>query len=113
MANLLTEPLRDNTVDGASGAASHLRITQTQHVGDVLHIFSHIRKTYRVQWVVLQGGSSPPDLLPSALPSSGSEMNAKPRKSSAKGKMSKKGASLGATSTTAKWTQIEDVESTK
>ncbi|KAK7451136.1 hypothetical protein VKT23_012813 [Stygiomarasmius scandens] len=29
-------------------------------VGDVLHVFSHIKKTYRTQWVVLQGGSSPP-----------------------------------------------------
>lgn len=33
--------------------------------GDVLHIFSHIRKTYRVQWVVLEGGTSeaPPALV--------------------------------------------------
>lgn len=33
--------------------------------GDVLHIFSHIRKTYRVQWVVLEGGPSeePPALV--------------------------------------------------
>jgi A/G-specific adenine glycosylase len=43
-----------------------LRITKIQSVGDVLHIFSHIRKTYRVQWVVLEGGRNgqPPALAP-------------------------------------------------
>ncbi|TCD67796.1 hypothetical protein EIP91_011924 [Steccherinum ochraceum] len=34
-----------------------LRIAKTKPAGDVLHIFSHIRKTYRVQWVLLLGGS--------------------------------------------------------
>ncbi|KAH8101827.1 DNA glycosylase [Cristinia sonorae] len=34
-----------------------LRIVKTTEAGDVLHIFSHIRKTYRVQWVLLVGGS--------------------------------------------------------
>jgi len=38
-------------------------IARIQPVGDVLHIFSHIRKTYRVQWVVLEGGVSPPSIL--------------------------------------------------
>jgi hypothetical protein len=34
-----------------------------ERVGDVLHVFSHIRKTYRVQWVVLEGaGTTPPQL---------------------------------------------------
>ena len=34
-----------------------------ERVGDVLHVFSHIRKTYRVQWVVMEGGgTSPPQL---------------------------------------------------
>lgn len=37
-----------------------LCITDMRHVGDTLHIFSHIRKTYRIVSVVLQGGSSPP-----------------------------------------------------
>lgn len=33
-----------------------LRIVKAKPAGDVLHIFSHIRKTYRVQWVLLVGG---------------------------------------------------------
>ncbi|KAL1943815.1 hypothetical protein VTO73DRAFT_3633 [Trametes versicolor] len=42
-----------------------LRVAKIVPAGDVLHIFSHIRKTYRVQWVVLEGGASeePPALV--------------------------------------------------
>ncbi len=42
-----------------------LRVAKIVPAGDVLHIFSHIRKTYRVQWVVLEGGTSeePPALV--------------------------------------------------
>ena len=32
-----------------------LRIARMQSMGDVLHIFSHIRKTYRIQWILLEG----------------------------------------------------------
>ncbi|KDQ21217.1 hypothetical protein BOTBODRAFT_149988 [Botryobasidium botryosum FD-172 SS1] len=35
-----------------------LRITQVNQAGSVLHIFSHIRKTYHGVWVVLEGGPS-------------------------------------------------------
>ena len=40
-----------------------LRLLKIERAGDVLHVFSHIRKTYRVQWVVLEGGGTrPPEL---------------------------------------------------
>ncbi|RXW20189.1 hypothetical protein EST38_g5675 [Candolleomyces aberdarensis] len=46
--------------DGDDG----IRISQVISVGDVLHVFSHVKKTYRTQWVVLEGGGpSPPALL--------------------------------------------------
>jgi len=32
-------------------------------IGDVVHVFSHIRKTYRVQWVIVNGGLAPPQIL--------------------------------------------------
>ena len=39
------------------------RLVKIECAGDVLHVFSHIRKTYRVQWVFLEGGgASPPEL---------------------------------------------------
>ncbi|GLB39158.1 putative DNA glycosylase [Lyophyllum shimeji] len=46
-----------------------LRITSIKTVEDVVHVFSHIRKTYRPQWVVLQGGKGLPPLDLSAVPS--------------------------------------------
>lgn len=55
-------------------------ITKIQPVGDVLHIFSHIRKTYRVQWVVIEGGFKPPAILAS------STMQERPSKKMKKGK---------------------------
>ena len=47
-----------------------LRLVEIERAGDVLHVFSHIRKTYRVQWVVLEGGgASPPELATRAVAS--------------------------------------------
>ena len=48
-----------NHENGASQSES-ITISSIRTGGDVLHVFSHIRKTYRVQWVVLRGGDSPP-----------------------------------------------------
>ena len=56
-----------------------LRITDIRHIGDTLHIFSHIKKTYRVSSVVLQGGSAPP------LLNNGSQHQSKRRKTHDKG----------------------------
>lgn len=46
--------------DDGKDSASSLRIRSIEAAPDVLHIFSHIRKTYRPQWVVLEGGASLP-----------------------------------------------------
>lgn len=37
-------------------------------IGDVVHVFSHIRKTYRVQWVIVKGGLAPPKVLTNEMP---------------------------------------------
>ncbi|KAG5654571.1 hypothetical protein H0H81_000096 [Sphagnurus paluster] len=39
-----------------------IQITSIKPVGDVIHVFSHIRKTYRTQWVIIRGGETPPKL---------------------------------------------------
>ncbi|KAF8634840.1 hypothetical protein AX17_004090 [Amanita inopinata Kibby_2008] len=44
------------------GAESEHQVKSIIPVGDVIHIFSHIRKTYRVQWVILEGGVTQPEL---------------------------------------------------
>lgn len=43
-----------------------LEIAKILPAGDIVHVFSHVKKTYRAQWVVLEGGDRPPDLLPGA-----------------------------------------------
>ncbi|KAL6298669.1 DNA glycosylase [Sparassis latifolia] len=47
----------------ATDGSIALRIANITPVGDVLHIFSHIRKTYRVQWVLLEGEAKEPPSL--------------------------------------------------
>ncbi|KAF5383159.1 hypothetical protein D9615_004998 [Tricholomella constricta] len=49
-----------------------IEISSIKPVGDVIHVFSHIKKTYRPQWVVLQGGETPPALKPSGVEPSAS-----------------------------------------
>jgi hypothetical protein len=61
---LIESPFFDSCPKAADTTRSGvLRLVKIERAGDVLHVFSHIRKTYRVQWVVLQGGgASPPEL---------------------------------------------------
>lgn len=98
---------------------SVLKIKKIKPVGDVIHIFSHIKKTYRVQWVVLEGGGvEPPELVPSVVQ--------QPAKKSTKGKQKTSRKSnrsdcedegdvdeLGSLPVTAKWTPHADVTDTK
>jgi A/G-specific adenine glycosylase len=37
-------------------------------IGDVVHVFSHIRKTYRVQWVIVKGDLAPPQVITHEMP---------------------------------------------
>ncbi|EJD02473.1 DNA glycosylase [Fomitiporia mediterranea MF3/22] len=48
---------RPRAPDGSSTKVEQdgLRIVKMKPAGDVLHVFSHIRKTYRVQWILLEG----------------------------------------------------------
>ncbi|KAG6335022.1 hypothetical protein ID866_4067 [Astraeus odoratus] len=97
-----------------------LRIDTIRPVGDVVHVFSHIRKTYRVQWVVLEGGGDePPTLLDESCASSlpihgkaagnGKEKRIKiPEKS--KGYSS---SSQPRGATRSRWVPLEEVESAK
>lgn len=93
---------RSKAVDTARPGA--LRLVKTERAGDVLHVFSHIRKTYRVQWVVLEGGgTSPPELArrsSSTLVASGH-----PKKTKVKDTGSSKLESM--------WVLLDDVEKAK
>jgi len=55
--------MSEEVSDGESSTT--LRIAKIKPAGDVIHVFSHIKKTYRVQWVLLEGGGDqPPPLSP-------------------------------------------------
>ncbi|KDR72590.1 hypothetical protein GALMADRAFT_252735 [Galerina marginata CBS 339.88] len=62
-AFLPSKPSNRTAVGNSPSQTEVLIIAKIKPVGDVLHIFSHIKKTYRVQWVVLEGGVSPPAFL--------------------------------------------------
>jgi A/G-specific adenine glycosylase len=45
------------------------KITHVKPAGDVVHVFSHIKKTYRVQWVLLESeGDEPPQFRSTVYP---------------------------------------------
>ncbi|KAG2003307.1 A/G-specific adenine DNA glycosylase, variant 2 [Coprinopsis cinerea AmutBmut pab1-1] len=48
--------------DSSSQTDGLARIVEIVPLGDVVHIFSHVRKTYRTQWVILEGGEQLPAL---------------------------------------------------
>jgi A/G-specific adenine glycosylase len=85
-----------------------LHIKQIEPVGDIVHIFSHIKKTYRAQWVVLEGGETPPSLRnelakpsPNRKDEPGSET------------MINDSAISASTSIVAKWAMLKDVSNAK
>ncbi|KAF9243111.1 DNA glycosylase [Melanogaster broomeanus] len=66
LRNLLVHP-PSHQKDSKSQSSS-MRVVYVKPAGDVVHIFSHIKKTYRVQWVVLEGGDEkPPELQNSPI----------------------------------------------
>lgn len=70
LSSLIKSPLLDLRfgAEDTTGCTA-LRLVKIERAGDVLHVFSHIRKTYRVQWVVLEGGGTcPPELARRSTP---------------------------------------------
>ena len=99
----------------AAAPFEELRIAHIRPAGDVVHVFSHIRKTYRVQWVLLEGGGCDvPPLAPQQSATGG------PAAVQKKGKRGSKQAepSPGARATpssppTAPWKALADVPEAK
>lgn len=58
-----SEPLAPlHSEEGGCNKACEVKITKMSVLGNVSHIFSHIKKTYRVVWVLLTGDDKPPEL---------------------------------------------------
>ncbi|KAI6046406.1 DNA glycosylase [Pisolithus marmoratus] len=92
------------------GTSRTLRVTTIKPVGDVVHVFSHIRKTYRVQWMILEGGGDKPPELQGEPRLSTREMikgNGKDRRR----KASRTSRGGSASTSAAQWVPLEEVES--
>ena len=115
----LPEYKLSSPMKGMSTDTCPLRIAKVKPAGDVLHIFSHIRKTYRVQWVLLEGGGEPPELNPAyQCSTSPPEAEEKPNaKAKSKAKVSDTKVSAKSKnkeqSPSVRWVRYEDVEEAK
>ncbi|KAL4071255.1 DNA glycosylase [Scleroderma yunnanense] len=89
-----------------------LQVVTIRPAGDVVHVFSHIKKTYRVQWVILEGGGDEPPALrdDSCLSTVSTSGSNKRRKTSAAFKGENSSGSSQGTPTT-RWLPLEEVES--
>ncbi|KIJ65864.1 hypothetical protein HYDPIDRAFT_87439 [Hydnomerulius pinastri MD-312] len=107
-------PSPSDSTDGA------LRVVHVKPAGDVVHIFSHIKETYRVQWVVLEGGGDePPELKNDPTLSTVStggknkrRQKGKRRKRSddSEGSEAENGGSQSSTTLVARWVPLDEVE---
>lgn len=99
--------------DSAEGAA---RIVHVKPAGDVVHVFSHIRKTYRVQWVLLKGGGDEPPMLRHRSDSTEGKIKAvqkgKARKRSEEGSQDSEVRRVNAADV-ARWVPLDQVEHAK
>ncbi|KAK7683526.1 hypothetical protein QCA50_013360 [Cerrena zonata] len=92
-----------------------ITIVKIKPAGDVLHIFSHIKKTYRIQWVLLEGGGTVPPPLANTCLSIGETLPRNKNKAKVDGKSKSKkvphvhptGMSHGG------WTLMDDVPRAK
>jgi A/G-specific adenine glycosylase len=117
MSSILAVPVQPESFVAKTDADREtIRIMRIRSVGDVLHIFSHIRKTYRVQWVVLEGGRNgqPPTLA--SDPEAATTLQAKDRSSASSptGRPAVK-ANKGSQRTTswATWVLLDDIAKAK
>ena len=91
---------------------SEQSISEIIPIGDVLHVFSHIRKTYRVQWVIMKGGLAPPQVLSNEI---SDELERPPGKQPTKGKRKTKKVTISTqrSQNGAIWIPLNEVAETK
>lgn len=82
----------------------YLTRTATHSVGDVQHIFSHIKKTYRTRWIVLESNNGPPPPV---------FFDYAEKSSSRKQKSKKAAPSLDDKRTNTKWVSLKEVSDMK
>jgi A/G-specific adenine glycosylase len=98
-------PYNKNTKMHKNGT---LQIKELHSAGDVVHVFSHIKKTYRTQWVVLEGGEHPPSFTRGVTEQPG-KYEERPNTE----KLMDDGLSASLSSLGLVWTKLEDVLNAK
>lgn len=93
--------------------ADGLRIAHIKPAGDVVHVFSHIRKTYRVQWVLLEGGAGVPALAPVPAQTAAPKKGAKRARKSHPEELGEGVEGAEGAPPRAMWRQLEDVPAAK
>ena len=65
MTSFFEEPIaRSNRIQSDPKMDSRYALVDVRFAGDVQHIFSHIKKTYKVQKIRVRGGTVPPSVRP-------------------------------------------------
>lgn len=82
-------------------------VEKVHSVGDVVHVFSHIRKTYRVYWTVITGVGGPPALRVST------EVQPTQKKSTRTKKSALTSVSGAVSPPNSAWVKLSDVEHAK
>lgn len=67
------QPVGMSSYQGCGSEAREIRVAEHSIVGDVSHIFSHIKKTYTVVWILVTGGDRPPEHCSEIRPDKSSE----------------------------------------
>jgi A/G-specific adenine glycosylase len=98
------------------------KITHVKPAGDVVHVFSHIKKTYRVQWVLLESEEDdPPRFRPTVSPDQVARENgnrsrdpkSKQRRLEEESELSEVGADATPDTLSAQWVPLAEVEDVK
>lgn len=59
---VMREPVTSLSPDkGQRRSTREAEVIDMSIIGDVAHVFSHVRKTYRVVWILVTGGDRPPE----------------------------------------------------
>lgn len=103
---------KENKQNGDVSESDSVSVARIEPAGDVIHVFSHIKKTYRAQWVVLVGGTNPPQLVENN--SVVAPVKKKARRGASDGKtQSTEPSQTGRNQDAAMWVPLDEVMETK
>lgn len=106
-----SEPRHLPSREDCGSGTREVQVTRISMIGDVSHVFSHIKKTYRVVWMLMTGGTKPPELSRKSKSNGPLE---KPFKQRGKQSVCRKGSQEGLIPTTEKmWTPLTEVAGAK